>query len=80
MYKRQVYNAANEEAASAFLDGRIRLPQIVDVITDVLDGATEFANYPSDREATFDDVIAIESEARRRATTRVAALSEGSRR
>lgn len=75
-----VYNAANEEAAAAFLDGRIRFPQIVDVITDVLDGATEFANYPSDREATFDDVIAIESEARRRATARVAALSEGSRR
>ena len=75
-----VYNAANEEAAAAFLEGRIRFPQIVDVIADVLDGATEFANYPSDREATFDDVIAIESEARRRATARVAALSEGSRR
>lgn len=58
-----VYNAANEEAAAAFLARRIKFPQIVDVVAEVLDGAGEFAGVPSN----VDDVIAVETEARHRA-------------
>ncbi|MGO2548607.1 1-deoxy-D-xylulose-5-phosphate reductoisomerase [Corynebacterium casei] len=58
-----VYNAVNEEAAAAFLSGRIKFPQIVDCITEVLDSASQFAGVPS----TVDDVLAIEAEARKRA-------------
>ncbi|QPK82591.1 1-deoxy-D-xylulose-5-phosphate reductoisomerase [Corynebacterium qintianiae] len=72
-----VYNAANEEAAAAFLAGRIRLPQIVDVIADVLDSASEFASYPVGRGVTFEDVVGVEKQARARANTRVDALAGG---
>ena len=58
-----VYNAVNEEAAEAFLQGRIKFPQIVDCITEVLDSASQFAGVPS----TVDDVLAVEAEARKRA-------------
>ncbi|MDO5670935.1 MAG: 1-deoxy-D-xylulose-5-phosphate reductoisomerase [Corynebacterium sp.] len=58
-----VYNAANEEAAAAFLAGRIRFPQIVDTVAEVLDKADEFAGVPS----SVDDILAVEVEARRRA-------------
>lgn len=58
-----VYNAANEEAAAAFLAGRIRFPQIVDTVAEVLDGAEQFAGVPS----TVDDILTVEREARRRA-------------
>ena len=62
-----VYNAANEEAAAAFLAGKIRFPQIVDTIDFVLDSASEFAVVPS----SFDDIVAVETEARARAVERV---------
>ncbi|WP_460490570.1 1-deoxy-D-xylulose-5-phosphate reductoisomerase, partial [Corynebacterium nasicanis] len=58
-----VYNAANEEAAAAFLGGRIRFPQIVDTVAEVLAGAAQFAGVPS----TVDDILAVEAEARSRA-------------
>ena len=58
-----VYNAANEEAAAAFLTGRIRFPQIVDVVSEILQGASQFARVPSE----IDDILATESEARARA-------------
>jgi len=58
-----VYNAANEEAAAAFLAGRIRFPQIVDTVAEVLDSAEEFAGVPS----SVDDILIVEAEARRRA-------------
>ena len=58
-----VYNAVNEEAAAAFLAGRIKFPQIVDCITEVLDSASQFAGVPS----SVDDVLAVEKEARERA-------------
>ena len=48
-----VYNAANEEAAAAFLDGRIRFPAIVRTIAEVLRGADQWAAEP----ATVDDVL-----------------------
>ncbi|MDN8593710.1 MULTISPECIES: 1-deoxy-D-xylulose-5-phosphate reductoisomerase [unclassified Corynebacterium] len=58
-----VYNAANEEAAAAFLAGRIRFPQIVDIVGEVLDSASEFAVVPS----SFDEIVDVETQARERA-------------
>ena len=58
-----VYNAANEEAAAAFLQGRIRFPQIVDIVAEVLAQAHQFAGVPS----SVDDILAVEREARARA-------------
>lgn len=66
-----VYNAVNEEAAAAFLAGRIRFPQIVDCITEVLDSAASFAGVPS----SVDDVLEVEAEARKRAQQVLSAWS-----
>jgi len=65
------YNAANEEAAAAFLQGRIRFPQIVDTVAEVLAGADQFAGVPS----SVDDILAVEREARMRANAVVDKLS-----
>lgn len=48
-----VYNAANEEAAEAFLQGRIRFPAIVQTVGDVLHAADQWADEP----ATVEDVL-----------------------
>lgn len=64
-----VYNAANEEAAEAFLDGRIRFPAIVRIVAEVLRGADQWSGEP----ATVDDVLDAQDWARdlaRRAVTR----------
>jgi len=66
-----VYNAVNEEAAEAFLEGKIKFPQIVDCVTEVLDSASEFAGVPS----SVDDVLAVETEARQRAQKILSAWS-----
>ncbi len=58
-----VYNAANEEAAGAFLAGRIRFPAIVRTITDVLAAADRWSAEP----ATVDDVLDAQRWARQRA-------------
>jgi 1-deoxy-D-xylulose-5-phosphate reductoisomerase len=58
-----VYNAANEEAAAAFLDGRIGFPGIVRTIAEVLRAADQWAAEP----ATVDDVLEAQSWARDRA-------------
>ena len=58
-----VYNAANEEAAAAFLDGRIRFPAIVRTIADVLRAADQWAAEP----ATVEDVLDAQQWARDRA-------------
>jgi 1-deoxy-D-xylulose-5-phosphate reductoisomerase len=58
-----VYNAANEEAAAAFLDGRIRFPAIVRTIGEVLRAADQWAVQP----ATVEDVLDAQSWARDRA-------------
>ena len=58
-----VYNAANEEAAEAFLAGRIRFPTIVRTIADVLHGADQWAGEP----ATVEDVLDAQRWARQRA-------------
>ncbi|MDU0477953.1 1-deoxy-D-xylulose-5-phosphate reductoisomerase [Staphylococcus chromogenes] len=62
-----VYNAANEEAAAAFLAGRIAFPHIVDTVAEVLGAADAFAGEPRD----VADVLATEAEARRRANAYV---------
>jgi 1-deoxy-D-xylulose-5-phosphate reductoisomerase len=58
-----VYNAANEEAAEAFLAGRIRFPAIVRTIDAVLRAADQWAAEP----ATVDDVLDAQDWARDRA-------------
>jgi 1-deoxy-D-xylulose-5-phosphate reductoisomerase len=58
-----VYNAANEEAAAAFLAGRIRFPAIVRTIAEVLRAADQWAAAP----ATVEDVLDAQRWARDRA-------------
>lgn len=55
-----VYNAANEEAAAAFLAGRIKFPQIVDIVAAVLEKAAYAAKSPEN----IEDVLACEKQAR----------------
>jgi 1-deoxy-D-xylulose-5-phosphate reductoisomerase len=59
------YNAANEVAVAAFLDGRIRFPEIADTVADALehvDGAPA---------RDLDDLIAADAESRRVAERRL---------
>ena len=58
-----VYNAANEEAAAAFLAGRIRFPAIVRTIAEVVRAADQWAAEP----ATVEDVLDAQHWARDRA-------------
>ena len=58
-----VYNAANEEAAEAFLQGRIRFPAIVRTIAEVLHAADQWSAEP----ATVEDVLDAQRWARMRA-------------
>jgi 1-deoxy-D-xylulose-5-phosphate reductoisomerase len=62
-----VYNAANEEAAAAFLAGRIGFPAIVRTIADVLSAADQWAAEP----ATVEDVLDAQRWARERARSAV---------
>jgi 1-deoxy-D-xylulose 5-phosphate reductoisomerase len=55
--------SANEEAAEAFLGGRIRFPAIVRTIADVLGAADQWAAQP----ATVEDVLDAQQWARQRA-------------
>ncbi|MDG3010985.1 1-deoxy-D-xylulose-5-phosphate reductoisomerase [Rhodococcus sp. D2-41] len=57
-----VYNAANEEAAKAFLDGRIAFPSIVRTVERVLSDGGQWSAAPG----TVDDVLAAEGWARSR--------------
>ncbi|MBU3705997.1 MAG: 1-deoxy-D-xylulose-5-phosphate reductoisomerase [Mycobacterium sp.] len=58
-----VYNAANEEAAAAFLAGRIGFPSIVQTIADVCAAADQWRAQP----ATVGDVLEAQTWARQRA-------------
>jgi 1-deoxy-D-xylulose-5-phosphate reductoisomerase len=58
-----VYNAANEEAAEAFLAGRIPFPAIVRTVSEVLHAADQWAAEP----ATVEDVLDAQRWARERA-------------
>lgn len=62
-----VYNAANEESAAAFLNGRIGFPAIVDTIAGVLDAADQWAAQP----ATVDEVLDAQRWAKERAARAV---------
>jgi 1-deoxy-D-xylulose-5-phosphate reductoisomerase len=63
-----VYNAANEEAAEAFLAGQIRFPSIVRIVADVLRAADQWAGEP----ATVDDVLDAQEWARAAARRAIA--------
>jgi 1-deoxy-D-xylulose-5-phosphate reductoisomerase len=63
-----VYNAANEEAAAAFLDGGIAFPGIVKTIADVLHAADQWSVSP----ATVDEVLDAQRWARERAQRAIA--------
>jgi 1-deoxy-D-xylulose-5-phosphate reductoisomerase len=65
-----VYNAANEEAAAAFLEGRIGFPAIVGTIAEVLRAADHWAVEP----ATVDDVLEAQRWARARAQREVSGM------
>ncbi len=66
-----VYNAANEEAAEAFLAGRIGFPAIVKTIADVLHAADQWAVSP----ANLDEVLDAQRWARERALRAIATAS-----
>ncbi len=72
-----VYNAANEEAAAAFLDGRIGFPAIVDTIADVLRAADQWSPRWGETPATVEDVLDAQRWARERAQRAVTAKSPG---
>lgn len=62
-----VYNAANEEAAEAFLRGRVGFPAIVKTIADVLHAADQWAVSP----ANVDEVLDAQRWARQKARRRI---------
>ncbi len=62
-----VYNAANEIAVQAFLDGVLRFPDIVRTVGRVVESADRWAAEPS----TLDEVLAADAWARQRARTLV---------
>ena len=70
-----VYNAANEEAAEAFLRGRIGFPAIVRTIADVLHAADQWAPKFSEVPANVDEVLDAQRWARERAQRAVATVS-----
>jgi 1-deoxy-D-xylulose-5-phosphate reductoisomerase len=70
-----VYNAANEEAAEAFLTGRIGFPAIVRTIADVLHAADQWAPKLGEVPANVDEVLDAQRWARERAQRAVATAS-----
>ncbi|OBC02265.1 1-deoxy-D-xylulose-5-phosphate reductoisomerase [Mycobacterium sp. 852002-40037_SCH5390672] len=67
-----VYNAANEEAAQAFLAGRVGFPGIVKTIADVLHAADQWAPKFGEVPANVDEVLDAQRWARERAQRSVA--------
>lgn len=67
-----VYNAANEEAAEAFLAGRIGFPAIVKTIADVLHAADQWAPKFLEVPSNVDEVLDAQRWARERAQRAVA--------
>ncbi|KAA0116169.1 1-deoxy-D-xylulose-5-phosphate reductoisomerase [Mycolicibacterium sp. P9-22] len=62
-----VYNAANEEAAAAFLQGRLKFPAIVRTVADVLHAADQWVAEP----ATVEEILDAQDWARDRARSAV---------
>jgi 1-deoxy-D-xylulose-5-phosphate reductoisomerase len=67
-----VYNAANEEAVTAFVEGHTAFTDIVDTVQRVLDDADGWHGEPSG----VDEVLAAESWARAQARRRLAVTAE----
>ncbi|HEX5257118.1 MAG TPA: 1-deoxy-D-xylulose-5-phosphate reductoisomerase [Mycobacterium sp.] len=67
-----VYNAANEEAAEAFLAGRVGFPAIVKTIAEVLHAADQWAPKFGEVPANVDEVLDAQRWARDRARRAVA--------
>jgi 1-deoxy-D-xylulose-5-phosphate reductoisomerase len=67
-----VYNAANEEAVTAFAEGHTAFTDIVDTVHRVLDDADDWHTEPSG----VDEVLAAEHWARERARQRLGATAE----
>jgi 1-deoxy-D-xylulose-5-phosphate reductoisomerase len=67
-----VYNAANEEAVTAFVEGNTAFTDIVDTVQRVLDDADGWHGEPSG----VDEVLAAESWARAQARQRLAVTAE----
>jgi len=67
-----VYNAANEEAAAAFLAGRIGFGAIVRTIADVCSAADQWSAEP----ATVEDVLEAQRWARQRARDAIDAAAQ----
>lgn len=68
-----VFNAANEAAADGFFAGRIRFPDIVDIIADVLSVADQWRAQPG----TVEEVFAADRWAREAAAQRVVRMESG---
>lgn len=66
-----VYNAANEQAAAAFLAGKIHFPEIVDVVAYTMDSPDIDAVPPT----SFAKVLEVEAIARAVADRRIAELA-----
>ena len=62
-----VFNAANEEAVSAFHAGKIRFTDIVDSVARVLEAHTASGEAVTDTEMTLDAVLNAETWARTQA-------------
>lgn len=65
-----VYNASNEEAAAAFLDGQIHFPQIVDTVGYVVEKLGHWATEIT----SVDMILDAEKEARAAAQEYLAGL------
>ncbi|WP_299057904.1 1-deoxy-D-xylulose-5-phosphate reductoisomerase [uncultured Nocardioides sp.] len=75
-----VYNAANEVAVAAFLDGRLPFTRIVAVVADVLAAHTSAQDggvRSTSPRLTVDDVLAADTWARAEATARLTTPHEG---
>jgi 1-deoxy-D-xylulose-5-phosphate reductoisomerase len=65
-----IYNAANEECVTAFLAGRLRFPQIVDTIAEIV-----FAGGGPRLGSTVGDVLEVDRWARTQAAERIRSLA-----
>ena len=68
-----IYNAANEVAVDAFFAERIRFPEIVDIIAEVLGAAGEYARVPG----SVEEILAVDAKAREAAAQAVDRLEAG---
>ncbi|AQQ15524.1 1-deoxy-D-xylulose 5-phosphate reductoisomerase [Corynebacterium glaucum] len=68
-----IYNAANEVAVDAFFAERIRFPEIVDVIAEVVGAAGEYARVPG----SVEEILAVDGRAREAAAEVIERIEAG---